>query len=406
MSLVLAVSVIISALVGFMLLLTYHQVLILSRNSQIENAQRNALSGISFLLGSEENTIKDLELDLFGDRNDSVYLEKKSWGLLEVISSRAMYGKHEEIKVALIGADMDTLRGIALHLVDEDRPIFIADSVIIEGRCFLPKAGVKNVSMHQTKGEVRGIIRGPVLKSNSKLPENVKWVLAKSFDNVHLNMNNPLFKMESLSNKTIIDNSFMNESKLVQSDFFLRLDGITISGKVIVASREGIAISKNAQLQDVIIIAPYITIEEGFTGSLQLFATDSIIVSKNCYLGYPSVIALNSKNANGIIQIGENSEVTGEVIAGGTGENGSYNLVSIQPNALINGVIYVDGAVDHKGKLNGSLISRRLKMQTPSGMYDNYIRNASIDAKSLSKFFLVSPVSSPAGKKGIIKWLK
>ena len=409
LNLVLAICIIVSAIVGALLLLVYHRNIIINRNNQLAYLERNVNSGFAYLLANKLKGAQEKTFDLFGEGGDTVLLSNQPWGLYDVAQVQAKAGNLIKYKSALVGGELDTLKGIALYLTDEDRPLFIAKGVAIEGNSYLPRAGVKNVSLEATPSGDFNSIKGKVLISNRQLPSCFQNVIERVKKNVGYLLKEehgerPL-TLQNSNEKRLIYNSFLNPSYLIQSDDLLVLDNVALTGKVIINSMVGVVIGSKAKVKDILVSAPYIIIADNFSGSLQAFAQDSIIVGKNCTMQYPSVLGLYNEKANASLVIGESSILIGEIVlSGGPASQGLHQL-SIQKQASVSGLVYVNGLVEHLGKISGGLFCRRLMVRTPSSLYENYITDAILSGKDLSDFFLASAELSDKGRRETIKWL-
>ena len=92
-----------------------------------------------------------------------------------------------------------------------------------------------------------------------------------------------------------------------------------LSGNVIIHSFDSIFVRSTAHLNNVILIAPKIRFESGFKGSVQAIAHKQLIVEKNVFLQYPSVLVLNEletsiNSKKSLIQINEKSKVLGGIL--------------------------------------------------------------------------------------------
>src|SRR5690606_12628712 len=66
----------------------------------------------------------------------------------------------------------------------------------------------------------------------------------------------------------------------------------SIKGNYIFISKDTINIDKSSYLEDVILVAPVIRIEDGFVGNLQAFASKTIEIGSNVMLNYPSFLCV------------------------------------------------------------------------------------------------------------------
>jgi len=408
LSLVLTIGIVITSLTGAMLLAFYYRNLTLARHGLVERLERNAASGIAYVLANKTTALA-ADLDLYGKGEDSVQVANQQWGLYDLALARAHGGRLQASKAALLGGQADSFGELALYLADEDRPLYVAEGASVEGACMLPQAGIKQVQLGQQTGTPGAhAVKGKVSQSSALLPKRFQQVLQRAREVQQLKGQEPIH-ITPLADGQMQGHtghhSFWGETAVFTSQQHLRVDHTTLSGKVLVTSNRGITLGRNARLNDVIVLAPYIVLEEGFAGSLQLIARDSVIIRKGCRLSYPSAVSVVNDLGQGYVKIEEGSKVTGEVSIGGESTAGSFHRLAIQKGAMLSGIVYVDGAVEHSGTVLGSLLCRRLMHRTPTALYENYLVDGTISAKDLSTFFLPSPGMSSGGKTAIIKWL-
>ena len=167
-------------------------------------------------------------------------------------------------------------------------------------------------------------------------------------------------------------------------------------------------ISNKKFLNDIILVAPIIEIENNFHGRIQCFATDTILIGDHCILSYPSslVVLRSDKSSNNtLISIKNYSTINGDIITYDPYQDiNKFSLLKIEENTIIKGRVYVYGTIDLKGMLFGSLYTNKIILNTVSSVYENYLLNATIDASQLSKYY-VSGYWSESQNKGIIKYL-
>ena len=175
-----------------------------------------------------------------------------------------------------------------------------------------------------------------------------------------------------------IENSFTNETIVIKSKMDLILDQ-TFIGNIIISSDSGISITSKCSIENAILYAPCVKIEDGFNGKLQIFATDSIIIHKNVSLNYPSVICIsNSKIKNPFIDIYENCDINGIILSANYNTKFKNSLIKIRPTSIINGLVYSDSNVDIQGSIFGSLFCKKTILNSNSSYYEDVFVDATI----------------------------
>jgi hypothetical protein len=151
-------------------------------------------------------------------------------------------------------------------------------------------------------------------------------------------------------------------------------DAVTLVRELMECTEGGIEIDSLARLADTVIAGKTIRIADGFRGSLQAFASDSLIVGKRVVLEYPS--GLYSEKYVGI---GDGSEVNGYAIVD-FGEkpdpkNANYRQYR---TATVRGLLYVRGIAQFQGIVSGAVFLDKAVYYSPRGYYENMIYDATV----------------------------
>jgi len=373
--------------------------------------ERNSMSGISLLLASNEVALESKSaIDLYGKGNDSVLLMKKGWGAFDLLVSEGFSIHHRFSQIALSGNNMGSDSAMALYLSDMDKSLSLCGKTEIKGTCFLPKAGVKRAYIEGQNFIGTNLINGEIKYSDRTLPEVNKSLI----ENL-----NKIFTKEFTEQDSIVKadengipsfkQSFTERCVYFYATSAIRLDTNRLSGNIIVVSDKEVSISANAVLEDIIICAPKIRIEKKFSGMLQLFASDSLIVEEECSLNYPSVLGIVRQGRscdNAAIVIKEGSEVSGMIFAYQAKNDDKKNVkISLDKNAVLTGYLHTNGMLDLKGTVLGSVICSKFILSTPSSVYENHLLNATIDRTRLSNYFVGSSLTATNENKKVVKWL-
>jgi len=399
-----------------MIICTFFILLSLFQNTQYSDIEinnrlvTNANSGFNILLADTTSTFYSSKvIDLYGDNQDSVYLEKKTWGLYEVGISRSFHKKKKFTKAGLIGQKSQLINQTALYLSDKNKPLALSGNTQIIGDCFLPKAGVKRAYIEGKSFKGDKLIHGTVKDSKSSLPQLDSSIidhnldlLTKNIDQLNIDYQNWVTIPDSISN------SFNNEQVIYFSEVAIPIVQNKIYGNIIVISYEKVFIGNETQLEDILVYAPTIEVEQGFRGVLQLFATDSIKISKKCTLNYPSTVCLidDVETLNkpfGIIET--DCKIMGSIVITESGSSLNKSSFMIKPNTIVLGQVYVNGNLFLKGNITGNVSCKQFVLQTATSIYENHLVDVTIDIKRLPNYFLGNLIQSEHYKKGIAKQL-
>lgn len=401
------IAVLIALLSGALILSAYFSRVEIDAYLKREQLQLNTMSGINLLLSPQEivEEGESLLTDLYGSGTDSVSLQKRSWGAYEIILSQVRWRGNEVRLAALAGSSVHAKDRFALWLADHDRPLSLAGNTIIKGNAYLPKAGVQRAYIEGQSYAGEKMVYGAILASGRTIPALDRQLSEKLTRLVKgdVEQNN----VDAITGDTIA-NSFFNDPLVIYSSQRIILNKKSISGYIMIISRKEIVVKKDALLKDVLLAAPVIRIEDEFTGALQAFAGDTLLVGKKCDLQYPSALGIlrtDHSSDNMVLSIAEESKIKGSVLSW----QDNYDirrsmLISIDKKAEITGQVYAAGLLDMKGIVNGNVISSRLLLRTPSSVYENHLLNAVIDITKLPSYF-GGPVIENSSRI-ILKWMK
>jgi hypothetical protein len=373
-----------------------------------EQLQRNASSGITYLLSGQENVLpgNTLVTDLYNEGTDSVLLGLKAWGAYEVALSQAMWHGREVKLAALTGSLPDEKNRFALWLADQDRPLALAGNTIIKGDAFLPKAGVNRAYIEGQNYAGEKLIYGNVYNSGRIMP-SFSTGLAKRLEEL-ISGRLDRDSAQSITDSDSVHRSFFHEPLIVYEPGRIVLGENHCSGQVIIVSGREIIVKKSASLQNVLLAAPVIRIEDEFKGTLQAFAGDTLMIGKKCELDYPSALGIIRSSSSAdhmLLYIGEDAKVKGAVVSWQEQYDVHKSmLISIDKKAQVTGQVHSAGLLDLKGEVKGNVIAARFLLKTPSSVYENHLLNAVIDITKLPRQF-GGPVTGK-GNKTVLKWLE
>jgi len=406
------ISLIIAIVSSSLILFSYLSSIQFDNLETEQRLNRNTNSGLNLLLSNQTLVEYDQPkiLDLFDNAIDSVELIKKHWGAFDIISSKAFFKNKQVFRIAQTGTTLDTINPFSIYMVDEDKQLAVCGRTIIKGTAYLPKSGIKRAYIEGQNFIGKVLVDGVIKESKKELPafndDLIKMI--KYFFEKKITSNNDSIAIINGEEDSIV-NSFNNKTLVYESRSRIVMKQGYYSGNILIFSDSLILINNNVAMQDVIVCAPKVVIKEGFRGTLQVFASDSIVIEKNVDLGYPSVIGLLVTKKSSIVPtiiIGENDSINGSVFA--------YQNVNdfLKParvicsiKSFIYGQVYTNCTLSFMGEINGSLMCRKILLTTPSSVYENHLLNAIIDRSKLPNYFVGGNLFKEKGQKNIIKWL-
>lgn len=408
---VIVITLVIAVLCSAMIVAAYFYRLQYQQKSRYDVLQDNLESGINILLAADSSAFLEAQdISLYDNGEDSVSLKRIKWGLYDIGVVKAFIQQDSVYKSFMIAHTLDSLKWGALYLTDEERPVSVSGKTMIRGNVFLPKAGIKEayIEGNAYQGDKRLVI-GEKRTSGNSLPRLQEQRLAylKNLGNAEPGADTRLV-MDSLSN------TFQSATRVFHfNNTKVTLKDISLKGNLIICSDTLLIIDSTAVLDNIIIFAKAIAVKEGFRGKVQLFATDSIGIEKNCRFDYPSSLGVMKfdtvSNSQARITIGEGASFNGTVFTYEEKISPAKTLIDIKKKAKISGQVFARGMVrlQDGAEISGSVFTNRFIYQTNVTLYENYLINVKIDAGNLSPYYLSSPLfpfSSTDNK--ILQWLE
>jgi hypothetical protein len=403
------IALILAILTASILLSQYLKILE-TENDILESKIRvNAISAINYFLVSENYALpSDRSISLYGDTDDSVSIHIEKWGILDLLTATASAHGKTYSKTALVGDILDKKNDPALYLADNNTPLALCGKTVIKGNCILPKSGVKRAYIEGQNFIGTQLIDGKVTASNSSLPPIDKSLLdyLVSLFNYLPSASDSFVAWPTVTNYYW---SFSHTKQIIYSNDRINIGTGDLEGKIIVVSKTRVEIRSQSTLKDLIIVAPMIQIDDGFSGDIQAFATDSICVGKNVNLKYPSVVSTitgSDKKKHPIINIDDGTSISGLILidAGFDPLTKKPNL-NINKGAQITGMIYCNGIVNMNGSVIGSIYCNTFILKTASAIYENNLLNSTIDISQVPDGFSMRNFLNTKPNRNVIKWL-
>ncbi len=383
------------------------------KKSRYSDLSDNLSSGINLLLSTTDTAYQNgRAFSLFGNTDDSVYVKKNIWGVYAVAAAEAFSQRDTLFKTFTIAATVDSAKWCCLYLADNDRPFALTGKTTIQGNAFIPKAGVQSAYINGIayQGDKR-LISGTKKNSAKTLP---------SLDTGRLRLLTKYFSNEPaddslLQNKDSLNISFLKETKIINfKKKPATLSRKYLSGNIIICSDTTITIDSNNVLTNILIYAKTILIKDGFHGTGQFFATDSINAGRNVVLNYPSCLGVvrmsdQKPTSQEKLTISGNAKINGLVFTYEKKDNPLKPMLMVGKKVTICGQIYSQGTMQLTDslKIQGCIFTSTFIYRNAFTLFENYVINTTIDSKALSPYFLSSDIVPVAGsKQKVLQWLE
>ncbi|MEM9075577.1 MAG: hypothetical protein AAGC43_00995 [Bacteroidota bacterium] len=338
----------------------------------------------------------------------AVYASKRYWGVFEFYTISSRFKKIAFTKTALIGGQRKP-DAPALYLQDGNRPMVICGNSKITGDAYLPKQGIKPGSIGGIFYTYSSPIFGQKKTSQTTLPQ-INKDIRKSIQGLLGISENTFVKNEiDISKNRSYINSFQSKTKYVLGNI-IRLSNVRLRGNIVVSATQQIIVEQDCDLRDIILCAPRIIIEDGFTGSLQAISNNKIQIGKSVMLNYPSALTvehgglMNTKNSmDPNITVGPGSLIQGTVSYFNKSEEKTfYPQILISKNASITGEIYCEKNLELKGSISGTVLTNSFVTLENGNVYQNHLNGGIINAEQLPIEYSGLLLDN---KKGVVKWL-
>lgn len=362
---------------------------------------------ISVTLADEAYYINNADsISLFNEENDSVYINRREWGLFSLINITARYEHFYKVQSFLAGARLPAYMNHCIYLADHKRALFVVGKTSLNGDICIPALGIRNSFIGSRGYELSTLYTGKKSLSDESLPPPDTIILHSIRELISMSESLQISTTFKFANKDTIS-SFQLATDSVFSTDTIEMKELDWRGNIMIVSSKAIVVDSTCKLKDLILVAPYIYIKDGFHGSFQAFARDSIIIGNNCSLRYPSVLALVPSAVTTTppkIRIGKSVSLQGILLAMGNNEL-LLPRVQINSDFFLHGVSYCNGYMSLTGKVYGSVVTDYFLYERPDFIYENYLLDLSVDRNKMSSHFVGSSIFGKSEKREIVQWL-
>ena len=411
---VIIIALVIAIISASLLSVAFYYRLGQQQKARMDRLGSNLKSGTAILLSANYEAADTVAVrDLFEEGTDSVLLFQQQWGAFTINTVRAFQQRDTLQQSFLSGGSFTNTA--AIYLADEDRPLSVSGSTQITGDGELPKSGLKQSYIDGKPYVGKELIKGKITSSSRTLPdlqETVLKTLLEYFPDT-AKESKPIPGEQEWKPRDSVTNSFYQRRQVYRlKPSHQLLSGITIKGHIVLISDTTLTIASDAKLEDVLIYAPAIIIKDGFKGSCQLFARDSIVTGKNCDFSYPSFAGVFKPAGSKIqtkISLGAGSHFSGILLSYEKERSDLQTLIAIGKNSMVKGEVFATGFISMEAPVTvyGKVYARRFIMQRSGVRYENYLVDVIINRTLLSKYYLSSPLFKRADQdKHILRWLK
>ncbi|PKB18332.1 hypothetical protein [Flavobacterium sp. 5] len=351
-------------------------------------------SVVNFALGN-----KTIPTEIEKDENSGIEssYETKPYGLLTLVLAKSYIANDTVASVHFVGSH--TADKNAIYLSNLSKSLFYSGKVKLIGNNQLPSTFIEASYINNSTNQL--LTEGKNSLSESQLP-----IINAAFQKIFKGISSERIKLSDAERPmdSLYYNSFFNQTKEIKVK--PNLGNFIFKGNFILRSEDSIRVKKNTVLEDIILIAPKITFEEGFTGTVQAFATKCIELEEKVTLNYPSVICVyNDTPEVSKIKIKKESQITGAIVLFGSSiEMADKNTIEMDEDGLLFGDLYCTGKLMLKSNVYGSVYTNRFFLKTNSSSYDNMISDIEINTNKRPSYFISIPLfNTQKTTYGVIK---
>lgn len=406
--LTIVIALILAILSSAVIMLGYY-----SRQHQIsanieQRLSRNLESAMNLVLEEKDGRVGFYPaidtIDLFDKQEDSVIIKKESWGIFEIACITAYSNRFVKKQGFINGAGLPGYMDGCLYVADHKRPLSVNGNTTLTGDVYLSKGGIKPIYINQRGYGGNKLVDGNIKTSNESLPP-----LNEAIINYLYKLERDSIPFSGVETQDSLTQSFFDSVVYIHAKDSWRSNGRTLKGHIMIRADSLIEVDADTRAEDVIFIAPVVRFKKGFKGIVQAIATDSLIVESDCSFNYPSALVLlklPGLKMQNVLRIEEDCTFNGIIVARCANEDLTKTRVDIKPRSRIDGVAYVMGYCSLAGNVNGTVLCDYFLYQQQSILYENCLVDVSLNRRTLSPYFIGSPVFNKPAAKQIVKWIK
>jgi hypothetical protein len=346
-------------------------------------------------------------------QSDKMSINTKSdierWGGYFIVNASSSWRNFSYHKTGIAGTYLFSGEKTGLYLADHSIYLSISGNTHITGTTWLPGLGIRSTYIEGKSYKGSKLVEGKEMVSGKKLPLPDATMLAWIQDAMNRNyaFADSSGNMGSLYTLSSIYQPYCDKALLFETSDLLFLNNIILDGKIFIRSDSAIVVGSKCHTSGTILMAPKIIINEGFSGDLQAFATDSILIEKNVTIKYPGfIVVYGLSHPTPFCHLSEGTTVEGAVVCLPQKPGAESAKIVIDAKTVVDGLVYCDGSVSHKGRIYGSLYTGSFFMQTISGYYENHLLDAVIDPLEQSDDFLIPDIFGTKAGLSIIEWIE
>ena len=369
LSTVMVVAVLMLLVVFAVIALWDADFLLFSRANHLRVQRANIESTFTLYANHPRQVMSRLDADstilLFDSQPASrMKVTQKAWGLYEVVTVETADGRAR--RSGIFGLRQPHADDCVLWYRNDNGAVTVTGRSHIGGVAYLPDNGLIYGQMQSVFFDGERLPLSNIRKSGEAMPPT---------DREATRLIAELFALgEETAGASLPDSitvSFhRDEAEIIST---AEIYDNYLAGQVIITGGR-VDIRSDAALWDVLVVADEIRVEDGFRGSVQLFARDSVLVGRSVELVHPSGIYAEKYAA-----LGDGSMVNGYLIVNYTGEEQIMQPVCRKSRlSRVRGLFYCSGIAQFQGITSGGAYLWRSIYYSPQGYYSDFLYDVSL----------------------------
>ena len=322
-------------------------------------------------------------LDIFDDNSAIVSASCERWGLFRKLSFMSSWRTLKK-EMVFIMAEKEKERP-ALWMPDKKKYVSLVGKSSVSGDCYMSELGLRKGNAEGRYFEGPFLHHGRLLKSGEVLPllneEFLRYI--HNYFNGESTDRDSVASLQTIKQGEPLFQSFGQKTIVFRSNSKVILDNGMFNDNIIIQSSDTIEVWPGTVLNSIQLYARVIVFKEGFTGSLQAFANERLVVETGCQFKYPSMLSVLNFNGPSAMQFGAGSKLNGGIVVYTNSTKEGDASLSVAENCKLNGKVVVFGDVTLKSSITGSLYCDRFVHVTPRAFYENFMIDVDIDETKL-----------------------
>ena len=392
------VMIIVSLILSSIIVYSYFNRVKRSHYEIQNNLLTNINSGIALALTDSTliNYGEEKTFSLYEGYFDTISIIKEVWGFYDKIVCSAKQKRFSKGVIVLADAYYIDDYIPALFLTNHNKPLCLCGQTLLSGNCLLPISGLKNGYVEGRHFERKKLLEGNTGFSGNRLPENKAKFLRNDFSYVkeHYLQSDRIKNFQlNVSQCDTLTNSFFEKGIFIYEKESITLNSQCLKGNIILMTEKDLYIYNNAKIENILCYAKNIFIEEGFEGTVQCIAQDTLICGNNCKFNYPSNLVVTSQDSirykRPRLIFGSGSTIKGALVANTKWKDKNQKAeIIVEPMSEIHGQLYSNGSIELKGNVYGTVFTDEFVLYKPSAKYINHLLDIEINSGKLSKEFV------------------